>query len=73
MRKPPVSTTVRSGRGSRWSTFATWIEFVTTVRSGTWARWCARRQVVVPAVSAIDWPGSISRAAARAIASFSFS
>ena len=35
VRTPPVSTTVRSGRGSRWSTFATWIEFVTTVRSGT--------------------------------------
>ena len=33
---------------------------MTTVRPGTSTRWCASRQVVVPAVSPIAWPGSTS-------------
>ena len=71
VRTPPVRTTVRPVWASRWRTFATWIEFVTTVRSDTCVRCCASRQVVVPAVSAIAWPGCTSSLAARAIASFS--
>ncbi len=71
VRTPPISTTVRPGRASRCSTIATCIELVTTVRSGMSARWCASRHVVVPALSAIAWPGSTRLAAACAIASFS--
>ena len=71
VRMPPVSTTVWSARLSRWNTSAIWIEFVTTVSSGTSARWWASVQVVVPAESAIAVPGRTSRAARRAMASFS--
>jgi len=48
-----------------------WIELVTTVMPGTSMSWCARAWVVVPALIAMADPGSISSAAAAAIARFS--
>ena len=71
VRSPPVSTTVRSGRGRAFSTSATLSELVTTVRFAMSPRCRASVQVVLPAVIAIAMPGRISVAARAAIASFS--
>ena len=71
VRSPPVSSTVRSRRGTRWSTSETRTELVTTVRLGMSTRWKASCQVVVPAVIPIALPAATIDAAAMAMACFS--
>ncbi len=71
VRTPPVSTTVRSGRGLWVRISATRMLLVTTVRLGTDSSSPASRNVVVPAVMPIARPGVTRPAATRAIADFS--
>src|SRR5665647_812293 len=70
VRTPPVRTTVRCSRWALCSRSATLGEFVTTVSSGTLSSSCATAYVVVPAEMAIDEPGEIRPATARAMADF---